>query len=102
MAMQEIIVRVTDKQIRELEKLAKQRQVAREQIASEIFQDALRREDIRARIFAEMDGRQKSPAWNEAFERIAKFRSNLPDIPEDELDADIEEAIRYVRSHPKK
>lgn len=101
MAMQEIVVLVSDKQIRELENLAKQRHVAREQIASEIFQDALRRESVRARIFAEMDERQKSPKWNETFEHIATFRANLPDIPEDELETDIEEAIRYVRSHPK-
>ncbi len=101
MAMQEIMVLVNDKQIRELENLAKQRQVAREQIASEIFQAALQRESIRERIFAEMDERQEGPAWNQAFERIAEFRASLPDIPEAELDADIEEAIRYVRSHPK-
>jgi len=89
--------RLTKREARELERLAIRKRLKRDRAAREIFREALRRENVHEYVLQEMARRQASSEWKKTFERIEKFRAKVRPIPEAELDADIEAAIRAVR-----
>ncbi len=94
--------RLTKREARELERLAMNKKLKRQQAARAIFREALRRESKHEYVLQEMARRQASPEWSKTFERIEKFRAKVRPIPEAELDADIEAAIRAVRKKTQK
>lgn len=94
--------RLTKREALELERLAINKKLKRQQAAREIFREALRRERMHEYVLQEMARRQASPEWKKTFERIEKFRAQVRAIPEKELDADIAAAIRAVRKQTKK
>lgn len=97
-----VSIRLTKREARELERLAMSRKLGRQQAAREIFREALRRESMHQHVLQEMARRQASPEWKETFKRIEEFRAKVKAIPEPELGADIEAAIRAVRKQTKK
>lgn len=97
-----ISFRLTKREARELERLAMSKKLKRQQAARELFREALRRERMHEHILQDMARRQASPEWKKTFERIENFRAKVRPIPEAELDADIEAAIRAVRRQRKK
>lgn len=94
--------KLTKREALQLKTLASYKKINRARAAREIFREALRRENVRSQIHAEMERRRATPEWNAAFEGIKKFRAKIKPVPMRELDADIAEAIQAVRKQRRK
>lgn len=97
MAMQEMIVRLSPKMMRELDQIALEKKTKREHVLDDLLKEALRRKSAHRQVQEIMARRQASPEWNEAFKEIKHFRAKVKRIPEKELEQDIQTAIAAVR-----
>lgn len=102
MAMQEITVRFPPEVMRALEQIALQKKINRAQVISQIVQESLSREQVRAQALAEWERKRASPEWHKATKRLAEFRKHIKPIPESELEDEIQEAITAVRARKNK
>ncbi|MBM3129730.1 MAG: hypothetical protein FJ009_14030 [Chloroflexi bacterium] len=98
MAMQEMVVRFPLQVLRGIDQIALEKKIKREQVVVGLVQESLRRERVRAQVFAAFERKRKSPEWQKATKQLAEFRKHVKRVPEAELEADINEAITAVRA----
>ena len=98
MVMQEFVIRLSPRMVRELDHIALDKKSNRERVLDQLLKEALRRESTRRQILETMARRQANPEWNETFKEIKRFRAKVRRHPEKELERDIQEAIAAVRN----
>ncbi len=101
MPIQEVVVYFPSKVIRNLDALAVQRRIKREEAVVELVEESLHRQQARATILRAMARRQVSPRWNKAFQRLARLRNKVKETPDKELKEDIEAAVRDAHDNSK-
>ena len=87
--------------MRALEQIALQKKINRVQVVTQIVEESLQREQVRARVWGELERKRKSPEWRKATKQLAEFRKHIKPIPESELGEEIQEAITAVRAQKK-
>ena len=101
MAMQEITVRFPPPSDARVGANRFAEKINRVQVVTQIVEESLQREQVRARVWAELERKRKSPEWRKANKQLAEFRKHIKPIPESELGEEIQEAITAVRAQKK-
>lgn len=101
MALQKVVVHFPSRILKNVDSIASQKKLDREQAVVALVEESLQRNRTRKKILRAMRQRQTSPEWNKTFKRIERLRAKIPAVPEAELETDIQEAVIAVHSHPR-
>lgn len=88
--------------LQSIEELATQKNLTREAAVIEIVEEYLQREVRRARVIQEADRKRQSPQWQEAIDEIERIRAKAIQVPEEEFQADLREALEFIRAEERK
>jgi crotonobetainyl-CoA:carnitine CoA-transferase CaiB-like acyl-CoA transferase len=97
-----LMVELSERTFRAIDEIAALENLKPEQALLEMAEREIERRRVRRLIEVEFERKRARPEWESAWKKFEALREQLPDIPEEELIRDIDQAVQAVRAENKR